>query len=203
MIIWGSRTTNKNVSSGPFHCPRCGPEKRYDLIQVNRWFTLYFIPLIPMGSEGKYVKCKACAGTFDETAVNYDPVVAQEEFVAKLDSAIVRSLLILAQAAPPVTDEVMLAIADVMERTRARDMELPELWDLMSEIQSRKMTIKIALSPVATSLSDEGSRMVIQILAMDAPAMLPQQRKLIEEAGVYLGFSKKALAPLFVPALTN
>ena len=69
LIIFGRRTTTKVVHQGDFTCPRCGPAKTYSHKQVRRWFTLYFIPVIPLGIVGEFVECQACAGTFGVEAL--------------------------------------------------------------------------------------------------------------------------------------
>jgi zinc ribbon protein len=64
LIIFGRRNRPKVVQRGSFTCPRCGPGREYEHKQVRRWFTLYFIPIIPLGTAGEYVECRSCAGTF-------------------------------------------------------------------------------------------------------------------------------------------
>ena len=39
-------------------------KSHYKHIKVTKFFTLYFIPLIPLGSAGEYVECQTCKGTF-------------------------------------------------------------------------------------------------------------------------------------------
>lgn len=75
MIIYGTRTTTPIVASGNFHCPRCGPNRKYDHRKVNSWFTLYFIPIIPLGSRGSYVECQQCAGTFGPEVLAAQPTL--------------------------------------------------------------------------------------------------------------------------------
>jgi hypothetical protein len=69
LIIFGRRTTTKTITAGSFTCPRCGPGRGYEHKQVNRWFTLYFIPVIPLGTVGEYVECQGCAATFGPEAL--------------------------------------------------------------------------------------------------------------------------------------
>lgn len=203
MIIWGSRGMKSVKASGPFHCPRCGPEKTYNLVHVNRWFTLYFIPLFPIGTAGSYTECQSCAGTFDANAVNYDPEVAHREFMAKLDTALVRSLLVLANASSPATDSDLMNIAALMQRTTGRELELERMHILLAEVQERKMTVKAILTPLLPSLNNGGKNLVLNALVEAAPAMDTQQRKIVEEAGLTLGFAKKDIQPLLVPALVS
>ena len=79
MIIWGSRGLTSVVESTQFHCPQCGATQGCSLKQVRNFFTLYFIPLIPLNVAGRYVECNSCSGTFEEGMLSYDPEKEREE----------------------------------------------------------------------------------------------------------------------------
>jgi DNA-directed RNA polymerase subunit RPC12/RpoP len=64
LIIFGSRSVTGSKGTGTFDCPRCGGDTPYDHKRVRRFFTLYFIPLIPMGTLGEYIECERCGGTY-------------------------------------------------------------------------------------------------------------------------------------------
>ena len=69
IIIWGTKGLTTRKGEGQFVCPACGSERRYLHKQVRRFFTLYFIPLIPLGIVGTYVECQGCSGTFDDVVL--------------------------------------------------------------------------------------------------------------------------------------
>ncbi|HEY4238423.1 MAG TPA: zinc ribbon domain-containing protein [Kofleriaceae bacterium] len=69
LIIFGRRNRAGVVRRGSFNCPRCGPGRDFEHKKVTRWFTLYFIPVIPLGTAGEYVQCRACGGTFGPEAL--------------------------------------------------------------------------------------------------------------------------------------
>src|SRR5690349_18405314 len=79
MIIFGTRTMPSKRQEGHFHCPRCSAKQPYNRVNVNRWFTLYFIPVIPMGSAGEYIECLSCAGTYKPEVLSYNPDAARQE----------------------------------------------------------------------------------------------------------------------------
>ncbi|TWT83104.1 Tellurite resistance protein TerB [Planctomycetes bacterium CA13] len=79
MIIWGSRGLTSVVESTQFHCPQCSANRSGNLKQVRNFFTLYFIPLIPLNVAGRFVECTSCGGTFAEEILSYDPEVEQQE----------------------------------------------------------------------------------------------------------------------------
>lgn len=73
MIIFGMTSRNKTVESGTFYCPICQGEQVYDHKAVRRWFTLYFIPCIPMGHLGEYIECRTCKGNLALNVLDYNP----------------------------------------------------------------------------------------------------------------------------------
>ena len=84
MIIFGTRSTTPTVGHGTFVCPRCALERQYRQIAVRQWFTLYFIPVIPLGNRGEYVECTSCAGTFGMEILSYDPEAERVETTTTL-----------------------------------------------------------------------------------------------------------------------
>ncbi|MFG0336096.1 MAG: zinc-ribbon domain-containing protein [Maioricimonas sp. JB049] len=69
-LIFGISTKLKAKPSGPFVCPACQTERPYAELRQSRWFTLFFIPLIPLGSSSQgRVQCTACGSEFDADVV--------------------------------------------------------------------------------------------------------------------------------------
>ena len=68
IIIYGWTTKEKTLESTEFFCPHCREHRDGEHRAVKRYFTLYFIPLIPLGTVGEFVRCDTCEGQYD-TAV--------------------------------------------------------------------------------------------------------------------------------------
>ena len=67
MIIFGVRGRLATLGSGTFFCPRCGTDRAYTKKGVRRWFTLFFLPILPLGATGSiHVRCETCGGAFAE-----------------------------------------------------------------------------------------------------------------------------------------
>ena len=79
MIIFGTRGVTTTPSRGAFFCPSCNAEADYELKRVRRFFTLYFLPVIPMDKLGEYVKCQRCSGEFKTQVLEYDALKYQEQ----------------------------------------------------------------------------------------------------------------------------
>lgn len=63
MIIYGTRGFRKNIgyTKKPYTCNRCKHEATFVVMQEWMWFTLFFIPLIPL-CKYYYIVCPHCNG---------------------------------------------------------------------------------------------------------------------------------------------
>jgi hypothetical protein len=64
MIIFGWRTCESTTGSGTFQCPHCRTLQFYRHVTYRRWFTLYFLPVIPLGRVGEQLECQGCQCCF-------------------------------------------------------------------------------------------------------------------------------------------
>ena len=60
LIIFGLRVFYRTIAQGTFHCRRCGGDRGYRHRSGRRWFTLFFLPVIPLNSVGDHVQCTTC-----------------------------------------------------------------------------------------------------------------------------------------------
>ena len=72
-FIAGLTTRRTTVDSGRFHCPNEGAVRGYQRLRARRWFTLFFVPLLPLGTRGDWVRCRSCAATYDSDVLHRHP----------------------------------------------------------------------------------------------------------------------------------
>lgn len=75
LIIFGTRGVRSTIKEGQFFCPQCNGKTRYKHKKVTQFFTLYFIPLIPLGNKGQYVECQRCRNTYIERILQMQPTI--------------------------------------------------------------------------------------------------------------------------------
>jgi flagellar biosynthesis protein FliP len=75
MIIFGTTGITSVKSKGSCHCPACGAGADYQQKSVTRFFTLFFVPLIPMGKVADFVQCERCGGTFKPEVLGWGGTV--------------------------------------------------------------------------------------------------------------------------------
>jgi tellurite resistance protein len=59
-LIFGLSVFFRTVREGTFYCPRDGGDRAYRLRSGRRFFTLFFLPVIPLNSVGEVVECRSC-----------------------------------------------------------------------------------------------------------------------------------------------
>jgi tellurite resistance protein len=64
LLIFGLSVFFRTVGQGDFHCPNCGGDRHYRQRTARRWFTLFFIPVIPVNRVGEIVECATCRTRF-------------------------------------------------------------------------------------------------------------------------------------------
>jgi ribosomal protein L37E len=58
----GFQGRSKNLGMTRLRCPRCGQEAFQHMVRSQRWFTLFFVPVFPLGS--RYLStCTFCGFT--------------------------------------------------------------------------------------------------------------------------------------------
>jgi uncharacterized tellurite resistance protein B-like protein len=83
----GFQTTRPIVDVGSFDCPNCNQHRSYERRLLKNWLSLYFIPVIPMGTSGEVLRCTSCKMEFPveapgQTSPNNTP--NSEDFVEAL-----------------------------------------------------------------------------------------------------------------------
>ena len=76
LIIFGLRVFYRTIAQGTFHCRRCGGDREYRHRSGRRWFTLFFIPVIPLNAVGEHVQRTTCKTRYVVEVLN-QPTTAQ------------------------------------------------------------------------------------------------------------------------------
>ena len=77
MIIFGTRTTVRLLAMLNFVCGRCGNPSAHRLEERIRKFTLFFIPLFPIGGAHYVDTCVACGRSLEVTEEQAEVALAQ------------------------------------------------------------------------------------------------------------------------------
>lgn len=164
MIIFGTRGITTTPSRGAFFCPSCNTEADYELKRVRRFFTLYFLPVIPMDKLGDYVKCTRCQGEFNTQVLAYDALKYQEE--AKQDYSLALRVLaakVLVQNNWTNPDQIARAVSIFRYETQM-GLDEQELSELVQIAKEKGVLIEHALHQLP-ELTDQARETLIRLAA--------------------------------------
>lgn len=162
LIIFGTRGVQTRAGSGRFHCPTCGPQG-YTHTNVRRFFTLYFIPVIPLDLVGEYVECDYCTSTYHPDVLSYRPQLQPDrQFEAHFQRAVKRIMVMMCLADGVVDDDEIETIKRVYGRIANREISDEEVSDEVVAAMQEGGTVRDYLGGIVSSLNDAGKELVIK-----------------------------------------
>ncbi len=75
-FLFGLTSRRSTVDTGEFHCPNEGATRSYRHTRALRWFTLFFIPVLPLNTQGESVRCQGCGATYGPDVLERHPARA-------------------------------------------------------------------------------------------------------------------------------
>jgi uncharacterized membrane protein YebE (DUF533 family) len=163
MIIFGTRGVTWTGESGEFNCPGCGGSRQnYTRKTVRRFFTLYFIPVIPLNKVGEFIECQRCHNTYNEQVLRFDPAAEQAKKRAEFIEHLKRVMILTALADGQVDDAERDAIRQQYQSLSGATLSGADL--------ERELALgrQAAISPAeysrrfAGELNDHGKEIVIR-----------------------------------------
>ena len=153
MIIFGTRGIRMKGGSGTFYCPQCAGTRQYTQRKVRRFFTLYFIPIIPLDSMGEYVECNYCHGTFRPEVLQFDPRADEVRVNRQVTTFLKRALMSVLVADGNPSPAARQAALDAMKSV-AGDTSLtsPDLDSMVDAALKRSMNAAGDIESIADSL---------------------------------------------------
>jgi uncharacterized tellurite resistance protein B-like protein len=199
-IIFGTRAVKSTIKESSFHCLQCERETHFRHRKARKFFTLYFIPLIPLNSLGEYVECTTCRGTFVPRVLEYDPNASQNAFQSEYDKAIRHSMLLMMLADGHVDEEEMLVVQKIINKFGHSDMTLDELEAFVEQVSLQKEPMSTYLARVAPALNAHGKEMIIKYALAIAAAdghIDESEQAMIAEMAVILEMSNAHLNGIY------
>ncbi len=196
MIIFGSRGMTSSAGQGQFNCPQCRATVPYGHMRVRRFFTLYFIPVIPLGVHSEYVECQRCLGTFDLAVLNSASNAGEAELQARFHWAVKRVMVLMMLVDGDVADEEVEAVRELYRQLTNIELSAEDVRLEVSEVEREPQSVATCLAGCAGMLNDEGKEIVVRAAFLVAAAdgnYDDREKALIAEIGQALGMSEAHL----------
>ena len=77
MLIFGFKQLAKLLATLSYVCNSCGQPAAHRIFTRWNWFSLFFIPVIPLGTKRYYDTCVACGRTVRLTRQQAEGIIGQ------------------------------------------------------------------------------------------------------------------------------
>ncbi len=171
-IIFGTRGVTYTRDRGTFHCPSCSSRQQYATKGVRRFFTLFFIPILPLDLLGVYVECERCRGTFKEEVLSYDPeaesIGAAATAVAMFQVVIRRVMVLMMMADRRIEAKEIETIQKIYGRISGTYLSDAEVREDITKAKETEMGVVPFLRTAMPFLNNNGKEAVVKAAFMVA-----------------------------------
>ncbi|MGB1247478.1 MAG: TerB family tellurite resistance protein [Chitinophagales bacterium] len=161
MIIVGTRGVKWTLKEGQFNCPQCEKTTNYRHRSVRRFFTLYFIPIIPLDKLGEYVECRNCKGTFVPNILNMNSM-SKDQFLATYEKAIHHTMVLTMLADGIIDENEKLEVLAIINKFGHNDMTMEQLMEYTKQVQKENEDVSTYLKKIAGELNEQGKETIIK-----------------------------------------
>lgn len=197
MIIWGSRGRVTTIGSGTFHCPRCSSTQPYKHQKLQRYFTLYFIPLFPLDDLGEHIECGQCHNLWKTEVLRQPTGESQDEAIQnELRRAMKRSMALVILANGKAAPGEIAAGSEVFRKIVGMSLPDAELAREVKDVHEQDVDVARYLSNFGGHLSNEQKESLVMaacgVALYDGP-MQPAEREAVEKIATALGLTQAHL----------
>ncbi len=206
LIIFGTRGVTYGSEGGNFYCPDCDSEKAYLHRKVRRFFTLYFIPLIPLDLLGEYVECQSCTSTYKPSVLEFDPKGSEKREEAEFRVAMRRVLVLMLLADGVVDESEIAAIQSILGRLEDRTVERAEIEAEIAKAKAVPGDLAQYCKSMAGTLNDAGREMVVRAALLVATAdgkFEESEKDALAKMATALNLSRAAYAGIVTSVLAE
>ena len=196
MIIFGTRGVTTTPETGEFHCPSCNSQRTYGLKRVRRFFTLYFIPVIPLDKLGEYVECNHCHDSYKVGVLDYDPRRNAAAIEAEYHTAIKKVMIHILLADGVIDDAEVRMALDIYHKLTGNELPKKNLELEIEAVQQNNEDLSGYLKNLQGSLNDAGKESVVKAafyVAMADGEFKQEERDLIVGIAADLGMTQAHL----------
>ena len=203
MIIYGTRGIKSTTERGNFNCPGCNKNSRYVKKRVRRFFTLYFIPIIPLDKLGEYVECVDCQVTYDPEILSYDPAVESQKIESYFFISCKQVMISMLLADGVIDDSEVKMLQQQFQQITGTFVPEDELREEILQISQQGADTQQTLTELAPSLNDQGKETIIRAaysIAHSDGKIAESEERYLFELGQILELSNAQMKEIFTQA---
>lgn len=174
------------IGKGQFHCPNCGGDREYTHKRARRFFTLFFLPVIPLGTVGEAVRCATCRKRFDPAVLRL-PTSAQMSDALLAGARAIAVVMLRAGGTSP--SAVSTAVATVRQAGALQYDESQLEADLRLPTEATDAALRTLTTQTALPARESYLASAVRIALADGP-LSPAEREAALAIGNSVGLSE-------------
>ena len=190
MIIFGTKGRAIKMDSGTFQCPNCKDNKDYQKKYVQNWFTLYWIPIFPVGEKNdEHIECDACSNIYHTDVIDYKPGLNEKEIESEYQKALKHVLCLMIVADHNVDDKEIEAVSNIYNKlTDNKKFSKSQIDKTIKQVKQEGQKVDDYLKEIKSYLNSGHRELIIKamyfIAAADGNFDDKEGELLMETAGV-------------------
>ena len=167
MIIFGTKGRSIKMDSGEFNCPNCNKKMTYDKKCVQDWFTLYWIPIFPVGSKGnEHIECETCSNTYHLDVIDYQPTgLSDEEMSSEYEKALQNVLCLMMLVDNKVEDEEIKTVSSIYNKlTNNKKISKVKIDKITQQLKDEDLSVGKYLKKIKPYLNAEHRELIIKAM---------------------------------------
>ena len=172
MIFFGTKGRAIKIDTGKFNCPSCKVEKEYEKKYVQDWFTLYFIPVFPIGSKkNEHIECTECKDIYHLDVINYQPAPDASDIESEYEKALKNILCLMILADEEVDTAEIKMVSNIFQNlTKNKKFSENQINKIIKNIKQENLTVEDYLKKVCPYLNDGHRELIIKAMYLVAGA---------------------------------
>lgn len=193
MIILGTTVLNFKKDDGEFNCPTCREQREYKQKIARQFFTVYFIPIIPLNVVGEFVQCATCRQKFDVQILEYDPEATRLELLDSFARLMTLLMLNTGRVGENHRDQLREALAERFESGIA-DEEIMAIAQEAEEKDAEPLAFALRFRrSYSPEVCFDALRVAVRTLRSSEP-FTAEEMKLLSSTSAAFGLPAEALS---------
>ena len=200
LLVWGFKVRYSDAGNGTFYCPHEGGDRPYTVKQARKWFTFFWIPLIPLKELGQFVECSGCERGYDEKVLT-NPTSA--ELMDNLANAMRQAVVSISRADGHIDDAEKEFAVELMQSYSDTPYALQHFEHDLETLPQQGLVEH--MSNCSGILNTNGKESLLQGCVRLAAAdgdVAAEEVALIQEAGLALGMTKNHINGVLESAMS-
>lgn len=175
MILIGTMNWTSTREKGEFSCPVCQSKQAYRRKAVRPFLTLYFIPVLPIGSPQEFVLCGKCKQSFETSvlahSLNHRASVNQglsgqstEVIAESFERVLLRCIALIMVDDGNVTENEIRLARRLFENMTESNLTREQLGRACAEVQALQLSTTSYLSVCGPRLDQNQKMLIIQAM---------------------------------------